>query len=106
MLDKNLLTFHEKVDNIMEEQEELQRRHLEYLKEAAQLLTQEGELISGMKEVESEEQDIDEYVNQMERIVNRNLQIYSDMQRRIARFKNLLAEEEEAHKQVRTTFYY
>jgi len=38
-MDNNLLTFHEKVDNIMDEQDELRNNHLEYLKEAAQLLT-------------------------------------------------------------------
>jgi hypothetical protein len=35
MMDNNLLTFHEKVDNIMDEQDELRNNHLEYLKEAA-----------------------------------------------------------------------
>ena len=35
MIDNNLLTFHEKVDNIFEECEQLQKNHLEYLKEAA-----------------------------------------------------------------------
>ena len=35
----NLLTFHEKVDNVMEEQDILRAKHLQYLKEAAQLLT-------------------------------------------------------------------
>jgi len=33
--DNNLLTFHEKVDNIYDEQEELRNKHLEYLKQAA-----------------------------------------------------------------------
>jgi hypothetical protein len=42
----------------------------------------------------------------MEQIVKRNLQIYTDMNRRIQRFKNLLKEEEEASKNVRETFYY
>jgi len=41
-----LLTFHEKVDNIIDEQDVLRTKHLSYLKEAAALLTQEGELIS------------------------------------------------------------
>jgi hypothetical protein len=35
MVDNNLLTFHEKVDNIFDEHEQLQKNHLEYLKEAA-----------------------------------------------------------------------
>jgi hypothetical protein len=46
---------------------------------------------------ENEETDIDEYVNRMESIVARNLEIYSDMQQQLLRFKKLLKEEEEAH---------
>jgi len=42
----------------------------------------------------------------MEGIVARNLEIYTDMQKQLFRFKKLLTEEEEAHKKVRTTFYY
>lgn len=106
IVDNNLLTFHEKVDNIMDEQDELRNRHLEYLKEAAQLLTQEGELISNLQGLGGEETDIDDYVTRMEAIVGRNLEIYSDMQAQLARFKGMLKEEEEAHKNVRATFYY
>jgi hypothetical protein len=81
LMDGNLLTFHEKVDNIIDEQDELRNKHLEYLKEAAQLLTQEGELISSLQGTgDNEETDIDDYVNRMESIVARNLEIYSDMQ--------------------------
>ena len=42
----------------------------------------------------------------MESIVARNLEIYSDMQQQLYRFKKLLKEEEEAHQKVRSTFYY
>lgn len=54
---------------------------MEYLKEAARLLTEEGNLISKLQGVESEDVDIDHYVNKMEGIVKRNLEIYGDMQR-------------------------
>lgn len=90
----------------MEEEEELLNRHLQYLKEAAQLLTEEGELISNVQGVGSVEYDIDEYVSRMERIVARNIDIYSDLQRRIVKFKKHLQEEEEAHQNVRGTFYF
>lgn len=50
LMDGNLLTFHEKVDNVMDEQDVLRTKHLSYLKEAAQLLTQEGELISTLQD--------------------------------------------------------
>ena len=103
---QELLTFHEKVDRIVEEEEELLNRHLQYLKEAAQLLTEEGELISNVQGVGQVEYDIDEYVGRMERIVARNIEIYSDLQRRINKFKKHLKEEEEAHQNVRGTFYF
>jgi hypothetical protein len=56
--------------------------------------------------IDGEETDIDDYVSRMEVIVARNLEIYSDMQQQLLRFKGLLSEEEEAHKNVRGTFYY
>lgn len=105
MMDGNLLTFHEKVDTLIDEQDILRSKHLSYLKEAAQLLTQEGELISALQDNGGDD-DIDGYVNKMEVIVARNLEIYSDMQQQIRRFKTLLNEEEEAHKKVGSTFYY
>lgn len=47
-IDPQMLTFHEKVDKIVDEEEELINKHLQYLKEAATLLTEEGELISNV----------------------------------------------------------
>jgi len=49
---------------------------------------------------------MDEYVKQMDRIIKRNLEIYGDLQNRIHTFKQAMVEEEEAHQQVRGTFYY
>ena len=78
-LDNNLLDFHEKADELVEEEEELRNKHLEYLKEAAKLLTEEGELISNVQGFGNEDYDMDEYVNRMERIIKRNLEIYGDL---------------------------
>ena len=78
-IDNNLLTFHEKVDSLLEEEDELRLKHVEYVREAAKLLNQEGELIAKSQGVGAEEQDIEEYINKMESIVTRNLQIYGDL---------------------------
>lgn len=78
-MDPNLLTFHEKADELVEEEEELRGVHLDYLKEAAKLLTEEGNLISNLTGFGNEEYDMDEYVNRMERIIKRNLEIYGDL---------------------------
>ena len=67
------------------------------MKEAAKLLTEEGELISNVQGFGNEDYDMDEYVNRMERIVKRNLEIYGDLLQRVNTFKKHMKEEEEAH---------
>ena len=49
-------------------------------------------------------EDIDEYVNKMDRIIARNLEIFTDMKRRVDRFKKLLKEEEIAAQNASQTF--
>ena len=91
----------------MEEQEQLRTNHLEYLKEVAMLITQQGELISNIQGQDEGETDIDDYVNKMEKIVGRNLTIYADMEQQLKRFKGLLKEEETAYQNAgRQTFHY
>jgi anaerobic ribonucleoside-triphosphate reductase len=82
-MEQNLLTFHEKADELVEEAEELRSKHIEYLRESAMLLTEEGKLISNVQGIGSEEYDMDEYVSRMEKIVMRNLEIYGDLQNRL-----------------------
>lgn len=101
--DNAMVTFHEKVDNIMEEQEQLRMNHLEYLKEVAHMITEQGELIQN---IQSDDYEIDDYVSKMEVIVGRNLKIYQDMQKQLGRFKGMLNEEEVAANQLRQTFHY
>lgn len=43
---QELIDFHEKVDTLLEKEEELVNSHMRLIKENAQLLTKEGELIS------------------------------------------------------------
>ena len=61
------------------------------------MLTEEGELISKVQGMTGEDYDIENYVENMERIVARNLAIYGDLQKRMGKFKKHLKEEEEAH---------
>lgn len=44
------------------------------------MITEQGELIQNIQGQDSEDCDIDDYVNKMEVIVARNLRIYTDMQ--------------------------
>ena len=44
-----MLNLQEKADKIIEEEEELFKTHMAYLKEDAQLLTEEGKLINNLQ---------------------------------------------------------
>ena len=78
-LDQNLLTFHEKADELIDEQEEFRGKHFEYLKEVAKLLTEEGDLVSNVQGFGEADYDMDEYVLKMDKIIKRNLEIYGDL---------------------------
>ena len=78
----------------MEEEEELRSKHLEYLKEAAKLLTKEGELISNVQGFGNDEYDMDDYVHSLEGIIKRNLEIYGDLANRVSKIKKLMKEED------------
>ena len=70
------------------------------------MVTEQGELIQKLQSADEDEdnEDIDEYVNKMERIISRNLEIFTDMKRRVDRFKKMLKEEEIAAQNASQTF--
>lgn len=90
-----MIYFQEKVDTLLEKEEELIGKHMALIKENAQLLTQEGGLISQVQE--NDNYEIEDYVNKMSKIVERKLEIYKHLQIKLADFKVHLRAEEEAH---------
>jgi|LauGreDrversion4_2_1035121.scaffolds.fasta_scaffold364202_1 hypothetical protein len=68
------MDLQEKADNVLEKEEELIAKHMQLIKENAKILTQEGELISYVQE--TDDYDIDRYVEKVEWIAERKLQIY------------------------------
>ncbi|CAG9331535.1 unnamed protein product [Blepharisma stoltei] len=88
-----MLNLHEKVETILEEEEELLETHVHAIKEDAQILTEEGELIS-MAQGDAD-YDIDTYVQRMEILVKHKLTVYQNLYQKLAAFKAHLNEEEE-----------
>ena len=86
----------EKADNVLEKEEDLISSHMLFIKENAQILTQEGELISYVQE--TEDYDIDYYVEKIGKIAARKLQIYMQLRDKMMDFKKSLKEEEEMHR--------
>ena len=98
--------FHEKVTNILEEQEEIFATHMTAIKEDAKLLTQESELISTVQGAGFMDYDIDSYVEKLEKIIKKKLKIYALLSNKVDKFKNNLKEEDDARQKVKDTFYY
>jgi len=51
--------------------------------------------------VTNEDYDIDSYINKMEALVKRKLELYKNLYERVQTFKKHLREEEEIHTKVR-----
>lgn len=90
-----MVNFHEKIETILEEEEELLESHVNAIKEDAQLLKEEGALIDIAQGEGSVDYDIDTYVSRMEQIVQRKVAVYSALLDKLIDFKRHLNEEEE-----------
>jgi hypothetical protein len=90
-----MMNFHEKIETILEEEEELLECHVNAIKEDAQLLKEEGALIDIAQGEGSVDYDIDTYVSRMEKIVQRKVAVYSALLDKLMDFKRHLSEEEE-----------
>ena len=97
-----MLDLHEKVETIIEEEEELLEIHVAAIKEDAQILTKEGELIA-LAQGEGD-YEIDSYVEQMELLIHRKLKIYQNFYNKILTFKAHLNEEEDISKNITQNF--
>lgn len=98
--------FHEKVNTILVEQEEIFVTHMAAIKEDAKLLTAESELISNVQGVGFMDYDIDLYATKLESIIKKKLKMYSVLNKKLGLLKEHLKEEEEIHSKVKETFYY
>ena len=99
---REMLDLHEKVETIIEEEEELLEIHVAAIKEDAQILTKEGELIA-LAQGEGD-YEIDSYVEQMELLIHRKLKIYQNFYNKILTFKAHLNEEEDISKNITQNF--
>jgi kinesin family protein 2/24 len=106
MMSNEYFDFQEKVNAILEEQEEIFSLHMSAIKEDARLLTHESELISNVQGIGVVDYDVDAYVQRLESVIKAKLQIYSTLDKKLSKFKRHLQEEEEISSKVKGTFYY
>lgn len=101
----DFFNFHEKVTDIIDLHDDMLALHLNIIREDAQLLTKESEVISKAQS-ELVDYEIDAYVHDVEAIVKKKLYLYKQLSTKIKEFKKALREEEEISSQIRGTMYY
>ena len=85
--------YHDQANDILEMREDLIQKHMKYIREVALLLKQEGELITRVQGIDTQDGDrypIDKYAEKMRYIVKKNLQIYADLDKDLEKFQGAL----------------
>lgn len=75
----------ERMEESILEEENLFKTHMEYIKEDAKLLADEGRLINDLQNMQGK--DVEEYVNNMEGFVKYKLSLYTSLNEKIQEFK-------------------
>jgi hypothetical protein len=96
--------FHKKVEHLLEKEEELLSLHVSAIKEDAQILTVEGDIIDKVQGERVIDYDIDSYVKELERLISRKLIVYKHLYDKLTDFKKCLSEEEEVSHNITKTF--
>jgi kinesin family protein 2/24 len=97
--------FQEKVEYILDLQEDIMNLHLSAIREDAQMLKKESEIISNARNNEAD-YEIDNYIKDTEEIVRKKLMLYKQISDKIKLAKQALAEEEEYSRKMKNFMYY
>jgi kinesin family protein 2/24 len=97
--------FQEKVEYILDLQEDIMNLHLSAIREDAQMLKKESEIISNARNNDAD-YEIDNYIKDTEDIVRKKLMLYKQISDKIKLAKKALAEEEEYSRKMKNFMYY
>jgi kinesin family protein 2/24 len=88
-------------EKIVEDEDDIVSTHMNVIKDDAKILTEEGELITKIKGINSElneEFTMDEYLNRLEMIIDKKINMYSELKDKLDIYKEHIKEEDEMRK--------
>ena len=97
--------FQEKVEYILDLQEDIMNLHLSAIREDAQMLKKESEIISNARNNEAD-YEIDNYIKDTEEIVRKKLMLYKQISDKIKLAKKALVEEEEYSRKMKNYYFF
>ena len=97
----DFIKYHKLTDQIIEDEDDIVATHMDVIKLDAKMLTEEGELITRIKGIETTEENfsMDEYLKKLENIIDKKIDIYSGLQNKIDVYKQHLKDEEKMRKE-------
>jgi kinesin family protein 2/24 len=97
----DFIKYHKLTDKIIQDEDDIITTHMEVIKQDAKLLTEEGKLISLIKGIGTEDEkiEVDEYINRLENVLDKKINLYSELQDKIDIYKEHLKEEDKMRKE-------
>ena len=89
--------FHRTVQDLFEDEEALLNLHMNVIQENAELLTEEGRLLTN---IQGDDNDIDAYAQRLDTILVRKQELITVLRDRLTLFRHKLAQEEATSKKV------
>lgn len=83
----DFIKFNNLTDQIIDDEDDIVNNHLNIIREDAQMLTDEGELMKSIRGGNIENVKLDTYICKLEEIVNKKLGIYTILKNKIDLYK-------------------
>ena len=100
-----VMDLHRTVAGLFEEEEALLNMHMSVIQENAELLTEEGRLLSLIQSTEIADYDIDAYAARLDSILTRKAELIDQLRHKLTRFRTMLKEEEEVSRKAQVHLY-
>ena len=98
--DEQVVNFQDVVAQLVDEEEQLLSSHMRCIQKNADLLTEEGVLLSKVQGSDMVDYDIEAYASRLDEIITTKLNLFTELHTSLKRFRKHLALEEVANNVV------
>ena len=106
ILSDDFIRYHQITDQLVEDEDKIVNLHMTIIKEDAKLLTEEGDLITNIKGIgEESDFEMEKYVERLEKIIDKKINIYTDLKGKIDTYKGHIKEEDEIRSRINPKYF-
>ena len=106
ILSDDFIKYHQITDLLVEDEDAIVNLHMTIIKEDAKLLTEEGDLITNIKGIgEDSDFEMEQYAERLEKIIDKKINLYTDLKNKIDTYKVHIKEEDEIRSRINPKFF-